>query len=193
MDLAGLEAAFRAADQERRQAEARLAVIAAQVERRRFYRVDGHATVAGWLRATGRWSADEATHTARLGRLMEVSAPVAGAVLEGQLGVAHAAVLAPLTPTRAADGELPEVLPVLLEHAPRLAFPDFKVLVGRWVQLADVDGAHREAETCDQRRRARLVLLDNSVHLDAKGRPPPGPRWMRSSAVLRGGAARRLG
>ena len=174
LDLAGLEAAFRAADQERRQAEARLALIAAQVERRRFYRVDGHATVAGWLRATGRWSADEAAHTVRLGRLIGVSAPVAGALLEGQLPFAHAAVLARAHANPRCGHQLPEVLPVLLEHAPRLAFPDFRVLVGRWVQLADVDGAHRDAETCHRRRRARLVLLDNSVHLDAQGSAAAG-------------------
>jgi hypothetical protein len=61
------------------------------------------------------------------------------------------------------------VLPELVDCTSKLGYLDFRVVVQRWVQLADVDGAHRAAEASYDRRRARISVDDAGVHLDAVG------------------------
>ena len=44
---------------------------------------------------------------------------------------------------------------LLLEAAQSLEFADFRIVTGRWEQLADADGAHREHERAHDERNAR--------------------------------------
>ncbi|MUH52456.1 MAG: hypothetical protein F2789_14740, partial [Actinobacteria bacterium] len=59
-DLGELTALFTELELERRRVDARLAMVVGEVDRRGLYAIDGHATVKGWCRATGRWSSADA-------------------------------------------------------------------------------------------------------------------------------------
>jgi hypothetical protein len=50
-----------------------------------------------------------------------------------------------------------------------LSFEDFRLCVQRWELLADVDGAHRDAESAVERRTATVVEFDGVLHIDARG------------------------
>jgi Domain of unknown function (DUF222)/HNH endonuclease len=110
-------------------------------------------STAGWLRnrlRMGAGAASSAVTTARAvfrGPLTST----AQALTSGELSVAHAAALAHGThdlPTQvAADAE-----PVLVEAARRLDPPRLRRVLGHLRQVADPDGADREAERRHQRR-----------------------------------------
>ena len=75
--------------------------------------------------------------------------------------------LAPPGPTRAPADQLAAAEAVLLDDARNLPFEAFKLVVRRWEQLADVDGAHRSHEDAHTGRHAGMCEIGDSFHLDA--------------------------
>jgi hypothetical protein len=64
---------------------------------------------------------------------------------------------------------LGEVVQVLLEHANRFDYENFKACVQRWEILADLDGAHRDRDTAMEARRAAVVAGIDGVDISASG------------------------
>lgn len=60
------------------------------------------------------------------------------------------------------------VLGTLMTEACRMEFDDFARVVRRWEKLADVDGAHRDAQADHERRNAHCVVWDGVGHLAAQ-------------------------
>nr|MCU0259816.1 hypothetical protein [Ilumatobacteraceae bacterium] len=57
VELAGR---FAELERMRREVEAALVAVVGEVQRSGAHRADGHASVSGWVKALGRWSAAEA-------------------------------------------------------------------------------------------------------------------------------------
>ena len=145
-----------------------MAVIA-EADRGDAYRVDGHASVVAWCRATGRWSHAEATRRHQVARLAAVDDRVAGAVAAGSVGVAQAHELGRAHANPRCGDQLGEVVPVLLEQAERLSHREFRAVVDRWIMLTDLDGAHRDADWCHDRREASIIDVGGGVEVRASG------------------------
>ena len=165
--LVGLERAVR-------RAEAAIVGVLDEADRRAVWKLDGHASVRGWARATVRWSLAEVRDRMRTLTLFR-DAPVVGAELAaGRIGVAQVRELARARANPRVGPELVDAVPLLVEHAENLPFAEFRVCVKRWEALADVDGTHHDHEAAHAGRRAQVSMVDNTFYLDAAGRAVDG-------------------
>ena len=167
-----LDHRVRTLELERRKVEAELAVTAGEIDRRRSYLDDGHRSLKAYLRATCNYSDAEA---ARVGRITAAAADLPGlteALHEGRIGTPQANELAVAHTNPRVRDRLHEFAPLLLDQAERLSFREFRTCVKRFVLLADLDGAHRDLDESVQNRRAQVVNLNGSLHLDAGGGDP---------------------
>ena len=133
-------------------------------------------STASWLRNRLRVGAGAATSSVRTARAL-FRGPLAGtaqALVAGELSPAHARVVADGT-HRLPAHVTAEAEPILLETARRLDPPQLRRLVGHLCQVADPDGADRQAE---QRHRRRGLWLsstwDGMVAVDGLLEPEPG-------------------
>src|SRR5262245_7162927 len=81
LDDDALVARFRELTAEICGAEAALAAVIGVVERRQLHRADGHASMHGWLRATGNWGPNEIRQRVRTARLVIEAPRVADAMV----------------------------------------------------------------------------------------------------------------
>ena len=149
-----------------------MAITAGEIDRRRAYLDDGHRSLKAYLRATCAYSDAEA---ARVGRLTIVAAGLPGvaeALHHGHIGTPQANELAVAHSNKRVRERLVEFAPMLIELAERLSFREFRTCVQRFVMLADLDGAHRDLDESIANRRARVVNLNGSLHLDGNGGDP---------------------
>ena len=154
-------------DQRRRQA-AEDAVLLAEIERRRLYRQDGHASAWGLLRGSFGWSNTECLQRTRLARMVAAHGDVGESMFEGGLPVAHAVEIARGFANPRCGGDIQFVLGTLLTDGPALEFDEFRTVVQRWEMLADIDGAHRDRGASYEQRNAHLCITADGVgRLDA--------------------------
>ncbi len=145
-DLDGLESPelerlYRQVDLVCRQAEAARAEIAGAVERSAAYAEDGHASIAGWLRATANHSNSEARTITQEARLLHQIPEARVAAHAGSVGVAQLRLLAKVHANPRSAEQFPDSAALLVDHASRLWFSEFEVVIRRWEALADADGA----------------------------------------------------
>jgi len=85
----------------------------------------------------------------------------------GEVGVDQVRAIAKVHANRRCTAQLPNSEALLVEHALRLEFQDFAVVLGRWEALADTDGAHRDHNRAHDDRDAFVVPVGAEVHLRA--------------------------
>ena len=169
LGLVEAQARFAELEVERRRVEAEMSELVCAVDRSGAYRVDGHGSVVAWCRAEGRWSTREASVRLRTGALLAGIPACADAMAAGRLGVAQAHELARAFRNPRCGHLLVEVIDMFLDVADVMSYDEFVILVQRWENLADVDGAHAKAERAYARRSASVVTTMNGVHVDAHG------------------------
>ena len=167
-----LDARVRSLELERRRTEAELALTAGEIDRRRSYLDDGHRSLKAYLRGTCSYSDAEAARVGRLATAADGVPGLAEALHHGRIGTPQANELAVAHANPRVRDRLVEFAPMLLELAERLSFREFRTCVQRFVMLADLDGAHRDLDESIQNRRARVVNLNGSLHLDGGGGDP---------------------
>jgi hypothetical protein len=166
-----LDARVRAIELERRRLDAELAVTVAEIDRRGSYADDGHRSITAYLRATCNSSDADAKKLTRLAHATTVPG-LADALHEGRIGAAQAHELAAVHANRRVRDRLAEFAAMLLDHAERLSFVEFRTCVKRFVVLADLDGAHRDLDTTITNRHAHVVNLNGELHLHGGGGDP---------------------
>ncbi len=114
------------------------------------WRQDAAYSASTWLSSRCRLPLGEARRMCRLGRTMGEMPETAQAWLTGEIGAAHAGILAPLATGRTAESFRRDE-EMLVAHARALSFHQFCQAVRYWDQLADPDGC----EEADERRRTR--------------------------------------
>lgn len=141
-------ARLREIERQERALAAEKALIVSAAERTATYATDGHATVAGWVRAnTGRSNAETAA-TVRLARLVH-EMPVCGeALYSSRIGVAHAGELAKARRNPRCGSTMVDAIDLLLARA---------------------DGAFRESDVSHESRQATVAELDGGIFLQATG------------------------
>ncbi len=171
-DDAALDARLRKLELERRRIEAELATTIGEIDRRRSYLDDGHRSVKAYVRATCNASDAESARVARIAAAGVAIPGLVDALHNGFIGAPQANELALAYANRRVRERLIEFAPMLLDHAERLSFREFRACVQRFVMLADLDGAHDDRDQSMANRRARITNLACGLHLDAAGGDP---------------------
>jgi hypothetical protein len=169
---AELDARVRAIELARRRLDAELAATAGEIERRGSYLDDGHRSITAYLRATCNWSDAEAKRMARLTDAVAVVPCLLEALHEGRIGAAQAHEFGATHANRRVRDRLVEFAPLLLDHAERLRYVEFRTCMKRFVVLADLDGAHRDLDATIAGRRAHVLNLDGELSLHGSGGDP---------------------
>ena len=169
LDNGDVTARLRELELQQRRLDAEMAAVVSVASARGVHRDDGHLSVAGWLRANLNWSGPEIAAMKKAVRLLDEHPAVGDALLAGHIGSAQVDELARARSNRRCGTEIGEVLDMLLEHAERLPFDDFRRVVRRWETLADEDGAAADAEANEQNRTASLNEVNGAIDLRASG------------------------
>jgi hypothetical protein len=174
---------FRELELAQRRVAAEMAAIAGEVDRRGVYRDDGHRAPSGWLRSHGNYAVGTVTRTKRLARLVTDHPMVGDDLRAGRIGVDQAAELARARANPRCGDRLGDVVAVLVDHANRFSYTDFKACVERWEMLADLDGAHhdRGAAAVEARRAAVIADVDG---VDVSASDGTGLQAVEMAAIL---------
>ncbi len=163
-----LEERIRSNELERRRIDVEQAALIAVAEHRRLFDDDGHRSMSAYLRATLNCSSGEASRLRGAARAVDRIDGLGEAWLTGRLGESQVAQFAKLHSNRRVRDQLATVAPLLLEQAEQLPHRDFVACAQRFVQLADLDGAHDNRDDAMEHRNAGVVdvggMLDVSAH-----------------------------
>jgi hypothetical protein len=158
----------RSVGQRARQLESERALLLIELQRRRAYRADGHATVHGLLRSSVVWSKAECADRTQLARLVEAYPSVGERLFDGWLPVANGVVLARAFANPRTKDAFDQAFGTLFNSACRLEVDDLKLVVQQWTMRADVDGAHRERGAAHAGRHASLTEFSGTGTLLAQ-------------------------
>ncbi|MEL6890265.1 MAG: DUF222 domain-containing protein [Actinomycetota bacterium] len=155
---ADLLARLREVEHRRRADAAEESALLAELERRRTYANDGHASMWGMLRSTLGWSDAECRSRMRVARLVD-EYPDAGELLHEQVAaVASIAEIGRGFANPRCGTEIDSVVGTMLTEACRLEFDDVRLIVRRWEQYADRNGAHVDRASGHDGRTAHVVV-----------------------------------
>lgn len=141
----------------RRECDAETAVVLGELERRKLYRQDDHATMWGLLRASVGWSDRECRDRMRLSRLVAAFPDVGEILYDTQASVANMTEIARAHSNPRCGDEIEAELGALLGSACRNEFDVLRADVVRWEHSADKRAAHDAAESADDQRNAHFV------------------------------------
>lgn len=151
-----------------RSLEAVAVAIVAAADRGEVYREDGHVSVRGWVKASIRTSDVEVGHRVRAAKLVTVFPQCGRELAVGRLGVAQVRELARAHANPRCGAEMVAVVDELVHLAEVHPHETFVRAVRQWERIADVDGAHDDAEHAHRGRRARIGAVGDTVYLDAR-------------------------
>ena len=155
---AGLLDRLREVEARRRTHAADEAVVLAELERRKVFAHDGHATMWGLLRSMVGWSDRECRERMRTARLVAEFSDAGELLHEQMVPVASVAEIARGFANPRCGSEIESVIGTMLTSARHLEFDDVKLLVRRWEDRADADGAHRDRAAKHEARNAHVVV-----------------------------------
>jgi hypothetical protein len=168
----GLDQAIRQAEADERAAIARRSALLAVTEARQIHLTDGHHSIKGYLRATCNWSNSEVARNRKLASVIDAIPSVGDALLGGRIGIPQALEIARAHANRRIGHLVTAIAPLLLEHAEHLRFDDFKIVVDRFVMLADLDGAFDDLAANLEHRTAHVTELGGTLDITATGGSP---------------------
>lgn len=149
--------------------EAEVVCLVEHNDREREYRSDGHRSTVGYLRAHVNCSGAAIVRRRRCGRLVADHPEVGAALHSGRIGIDQVAELARAHANPRCGHQLGRSLHLLLDHAQRLKFDEFRIVVRRWELMADLDGAHEDHGDAVRSRRATLAAGSHGIDLGATG------------------------
>jgi len=110
---------------QRRAIEAELAATIAVTDARCLYSVDGHRSMAAYLRAACNWSNGEVARFCGAARVANAHPSIGEAWAEGHIGASQVAVLSATHASKRVTEQFAEFIPSLLDNAERLPHKDF--------------------------------------------------------------------
>lgn len=132
--------------------EARRAVVLAELDRRRAYRSDQHASMWGLLRATLQWSDGDCRLHMQVARLVDEHPDVGETLYEHQASVANIAAIARVHANPRVGERVDEVIGGWLRTAEHTEHDDFSRRVRTWEQRQDAEHVHELARSAHERR-----------------------------------------
>lgn len=140
MPAAQLDEVLRAIELERRETEARLAMVAAVVEQRQQFLSDGHRSMRAYLTAHLNCSGSEANRIRRRGKLLNEHGCAREAVGAGHVSMGNVDLLAKAVAHPRVGDRVGEFVAELVEHGEHFPVKEYQVLVDRVIANADPDG-----------------------------------------------------
>ena len=169
LDNVGLTERFRSLELQMRCAEAEMAAVISEGQRRGVYGDDCHHSMKGWLKANANWSNSQVFRRRRLARLIEAFPSVGLALRDGHIGVAQVDELARVHSNPRVVEQFAVSIEVLLNLCEQLSFEDAQVCLKRWETLADLNGAHKTRKISKAACTATVTTIDGAVFLKASG------------------------
>lgn len=154
---------------ERRRLDAEQAALNAVADQRRLFDGDGHRSMSAHLRATLNCSSGEASRLRGAARAVDRIDRLGEAWLTGRVGESQVAQFGMVHANRRVREQLAAMAPLLLEQAEQLPHRDFVACVRRFVQLADLDGAHDNRDDAIEQRSAGVVDVGGMLAVSAHG------------------------
>ena len=137
-----------------RETQAEVAVVLAELEDRKAYADDGHATMWGLLRTDLHWSDRDCKEYMRVARLID-RFPDAGETLhDHQAPFAAIAEIARVAANERIGDQIETKIGGFLRDAELNEHDRLRLRVRSWEQRADADHARKQTESADQRRNA---------------------------------------
>lgn len=156
-----LEALLASLEQITRRVEAAVLSVVAAADRSRRYLADGHRTVTSWQQAVVNCGRATAVARTRSARLAQRAPEVANRLVDGTVGVEQVRALARLSSNRRCAERLFDEsegwIQQLLDYATVMPVANFQLVLNRWEQLADDDGAGRDR--AHRRRHVHLSIV----------------------------------
>jgi hypothetical protein len=121
------------------------------------FAADGHRSTAAWTRAVINCSPAESRRRVRAMRALRDLSGFRAALREGSVGVDQVNEVARLHANPRCGTLVAASEDVLLDAARQLEYADLTVVSGRWLTLADPDGAHRDHAAADAGRDFRII------------------------------------
>ncbi len=149
-----------------RRVEAALVGAVDHAERTGHFLDDGHRTSASWMMAMTNCTRGEATARQRTTKLLRSLEKVATEFVAGRVGVAQVRELARLAANPRSGDQIENSEDILLDAAKSLEYADFRVVTGRWEQLADADGAHVGHQAAHEFRDARCHQVGDEFRFE---------------------------
>lgn len=167
-DDAALVQQLRELEGQRRHVEGETAAVLTELDRRKAYRADEHASMWGLLRAAVGWSDRECKERMRLAHLTERFTDAGDALLGATASVANTVEIARAAANPRCGDQIDGEIGRLLTAADNKEYDDLRADVRRWERLTDTDGAHRDAAMDHENRNAHVVVWDGVGHLAAQ-------------------------
>ncbi|MGB3735165.1 MAG: DUF222 domain-containing protein [Ilumatobacter sp.] len=164
---------LRANELARRALDAEAAVLVSVVDQRGLYsKIDGHRTMAAFLRAEWNCSTSEAAMWRSLGRCVNQLDGVGNAWIAGRFGRIQARKIADARGNPRVRDLLGAFVAVFVDQAEILDSADFTKLVDQTVNRLDTDGAHDTRDHAIDNRDAHVSALGDGVVISAWGGDP---------------------
>ena len=130
---------------------------------------DGHASVAGWVKAACNYSSGETKALVQTARLLHEIPEARTAAHAGVVGVPQLRLLARVFANPRSAEHFPDSAELLVGHAGSLWFEEFSIVLRRWEAFADADGAHDAHERAHKGRDARVGIIGEHGYVEAHG------------------------
>lgn len=159
--------------EERRRADAaRESAVLAELDRRKTYRRDAHATMWGLLRARLHWSDNECRERMRLARFVADHPDLGEALAESWVSIANATELArvglAVADSGVDDPAVEQELGALARLAERREYDDFRLQTREWEQRINRREADAVAASAHERRSAHVHVGPTGGELAAQ-------------------------
>jgi hypothetical protein len=166
---AELTARIEANELERRRLDAEMSAALAVAQARNLYGVSAHRSMTAFCRAKLNWSTTETGRRLGLAKAVNAVPGLGDAWMAGHLGYSQAMKLSMTNANNRVTDQLPDFAPQLLEHAEKMPYKDFAVVVDHFVICADQDGTHDDRDAAIEGRKARVVDVGGTLDIRACG------------------------
>lgn len=164
-----LDAALADAELARRDAEAKVAAVAAVISARGGYRDHGYRSMRTYLKGQLNCSGSTANKIRKRADVVNRHPGVGDALLSGRVGSEQVDLLAKASAHRVAGERFREFAPQLLDHAEHLEFNDFDTVIKHFIMQADPDGSFDDQLFHEEERTAWVADVDGAVEVHASG------------------------
>jgi hypothetical protein len=141
-------------------------------EQRDIHGIDGHLSMAGYLRATTNASDGEISRHRAIAEVVNRAPAIGEALAAGHIGVSQVLQIARIHTNPRTREYLPVVASIYLERAEHASLAELRDDIGQFLQFADQDGAFRDLGSAIEHRAARVSDNGGAVDISATGGDP---------------------
>jgi hypothetical protein len=171
MDDLALRVRLRELEGAQRELQSEMAAVLAELDERKVYRADGHATMWGLLRADLHWSDRDCGEQMRIARLVARFPDAGESLSEQRTSVAGIAEIARAAANERIGDQIDTRIGGFLRNAELLEHDEVRIKVRSWERRADADYVRKQAESRHERRNAHWTATGDGGGLAVEWGP----------------------